>query len=316
MNMKKGRRIISAIILLCMIIGNITPIFATQVGEFKDIVNLGGCGNHVKYHKDGKDIIINNYLVGFYENAIFHPAYCVNYGIPGVDNDREYGVTVEDISSLANNQAIWRVLINGYPYKTPEEMGFGGDEYSAYLATKQAVFAVIDGRDVNNYHGMDDIGDYIVMKIKELVDIGRNGTQTYKDAVISISKVSEASVDNKNSQYISQVYSLNSEVDVSDINVALNTHSAPNGTFIADENNNAKTTFKKGEKFKVLVPKNNITGAINVEISAQGNCKTYPILYGKAPNTDLQNYVLTTDPYILATTRANFEYIPGRRNYN
>ena len=75
-------------------------------------------------------------------------------------------------------------------------------------------------------------------------------------------------------------------------------------------NNNAKTEFSKGETFKVLVPRKNITDTINVQMSFDGKCKTYPILFGKAPNENVQDYLLTTDPFVMSTAKATMTYTP------
>ena len=97
---------------------------------------------------------------------------------------------------------------------------------------------------------------------------------------------------------------------MSTIKAVLNTSSAPKGTYLADINNNAKTEFTKGETFKVLVPRKNITNEINIQMSFDGKCKTYPILFGKAPNESVQDYLLTTDPFVMATARATMSYSP------
>ena len=75
--------------------------------------------------------------------------------------------------------------------------------------------------------------------------------------------------------------------------------------------NNAKTEFSKGETFKVLVPRKNITDKINVQMSFDGKCKTYPILFGKAPNENVQDYVLTTDPFVVSTAKSQMNYKPS-----
>lgn len=252
--------------------------------------------------------VLTHYVV-YNENGKQYPAYCLNVKLPGVNDTDSYGVEVQDMSQVANNQAVWRVLLNGFPYKTAQEMGLQND-YQAFAVTKQAVYSVLDNRNINNYFGANAIGTTMANKVRELALIGRNGTQTYQDPVISMNAISNVGVDSKDSNYVSQTYSVDSQVNMKDIKVIINGQSAPAGTKITDENNNEKTTFNKGERFKVLVPRKNITSEISVQFSANGQCEAYPILFGKAPNSNLQNYVLTTDPYVLSTARGTMSYKP------
>ncbi|MCI8636607.1 MAG: Cys-Gln thioester bond-forming surface protein, partial [Clostridia bacterium] len=285
-------------------------VFAAQIGEIKDIVSLGECGNDLKYtNSEGVTMEVLTHYVVYNENGKQYPAYCLNVNLHGVDDNDSYGVEVGDMSQIANNQAVWRVLLNGFPYKSATEMGLDND-YQAFAVTKQAVYSVLDGRDTNRYFGTTDAGNRMANKIRELANIGRNGTQTYTDPVISATANSQAGVDNKDSKYVSQTFTVNSSVNMKDIQIILNGASAPEGTKITDINNNVKTTFNRGEQFKVLVPRINIREEINIQFSISGQCETYPILFGKAPNANLQNYALTTDPFILSTARGNMQYKP------
>lgn len=214
------------------------------------------------------------------------------------------------MSQIANNQMVWRVLLNGFPYKSASEMGLP-DDRSAFAVTKQAVYSVLDGRDTSRYSGVDELGNLMADKVRELVDIGRNGTQTYQDPVINVSTISPAGVDSIDSNYISQTFNVSSEVNMKDINVILDTFSAPEGTKVTDINNNERTNFNKGENFKVLVPRENIKEEITVQFTLSGQCETYPILFGKAPSENVQDYVLTTDPFVVSTAKSQMNYKPS-----
>lgn len=305
---EKTKKIVCSILLLMITLSSFSQVFAVEIGSTQDIVNKGICPANIWYRKNGVSIGVLTHMVGFYEDGQFRPSYCLNKNLPGVDDETQYGVVVEDMNNIPNFEELWRVLVNGYPYKTPQEMGLQ-DEFDAFMATKQAVYRVIDGEPAD-YFAKDERGNKIVAKIKELVDIGRNGTQTYKDPVINVNATTKSGIDNINKEYISQTFVADSQVDMSTIKAVLNTSSAPKGTYLADINNNAKTEFAKGEKFKVLVPRKNITNEINIQISFDGKCKTYPILFGKAPNESVQDYLLTTDPFVMATARTTMSYSP------
>lgn len=310
MKSKKSQKIISSILLIFMIVSQFGGVFATSVGQVEDLVSLGECGRDLLYRSNQgvTGDVITHYVV-YHENGRSYPAYCLNVNLHGVDDNDNYGVEVQDMSQIQNNQAVWRVLLNGFPYKSAAQMGLEND-YQAFAVTKQAVYSVLDGRDTNRYSGATAIGNVMANKIRELADIGRNGTQTYQDPVVTANPITSAGVDAKDNTCVSQTYAVNSSVNMKDIKIILNSASAPEGTKIVDENNNAKTTFNKGDKFKVLVPRRNITQDINVEFSISGQCEVYPVLFGKAPNSNLQNYALTSDPFILSNGRGTMYYKP------
>ncbi len=310
MKINKSKKIISALILIFMIASQLGGVFAASIGETKDLVSLGECARHLKYrNSQGVDTLIITHYIVYNENGKQYPAYCLNVNLPGIE-ESDYDVVVEDMNQIANNQMVWRVLLNGFPYKSPQEMGLP-DEQSAFVVTKQAIYSVLDGRDTNRYSGADEIGNIMANKVRELVDIGRNGTQTYQDPVVTTNAITNAGVDNIDNKYISQTFNVTAQVNMKDIKIILNGESAPTGTKVTDENNNEKTTFNQGENFKILVPRENITSDINVEFSVSGQAETYPILLGKAPNENVQDYVLTTDPFVLSTTRGTMTYKPN-----
>lgn len=199
------------------------------------------------------------------------------------------------IDSLMDDVRIWRVVMNGYPYKTPAEMGVENTD-DAFVATKQAIYRIIDGQDPSTlYNGADERGRKIKDAIVRLVDIGRNGTETPADAQVSVNAQGDF-VQDSNSNYYSQTYSVSSAVDMSTYTVT-NIAGFPEGTVVTDVNNNPKTTFNGGENFKILVLKDKLTTDIDGIVSVQAKCKTYPVFYGKTPNEAWQNYLVTFDPY-------------------
>lgn len=313
MKNKKVQKITSSFVLIFMILSQfitvLNPVLAATIGDVVDIVSLGECGRDLLYQKDTGVItsVITHHVV-YNENGKQYPVYCLDVTLPGVDSeDDSYGVTVGSMDQIANNQAVWRVIMNGFPYKTAAEMGLQTDG-QAFQVTKQAIYCVLGQKDPNRYYGKGDIGKAQANKVKELANIGLNGTQTYTDPVITTTATTTAGTDNINSNYISQTFVIDSSVNAKDIKVILDTTSAPEGTIVTDTNNNAKSTFNKGESFKILIPRANARGEINVNYSVSGQCESYPILMGKAPNTSLQDYALATDPYILSNARGTMTY--------
>lgn len=294
------------LLLFTTLFSNFSQVQAVEVGQKVEIVNLGECDRNVKYRQDnGVYSYIITHYVGYYENGVFHPAYCLEVSKPGVDDTLSYDVTVQE---AIQNEAVWRVLKHGYPYAGT--LGLD-NEMDAFFATKQAIYRVLDGGDVGRYQGANDRGNRIVAKIQELVDIGRNGTETRQDPVINISTVKNASVDDVDSNYISQVYKVDSPINSKDIRIYINGEQAPAGSKLTDMNNNEKEVFQKGEQFKVIVPRKNITDKISIDIAATGSVETFPVFYTESPNDAWQDYAIVSDPFVLTTTSSKMEYEPS-----
>lgn len=290
-------------ILLTTLLSSFLQVFAVNVGDKVEIVNLGECEKHVKYKFDnGVLAYVKTHYVGYYENGIFRPAYCLNIEKAGVSDTLSYDVTIQE---AMQNPAVYRVLLKGYPYAG--NLGFS-DEKDAFFVTKQAIYRVLDGGDTSRYQGADEIGNRMADKIRELVDYGRNGTETRRNPVLNITTIKNASVDDKDSNYISQVFRVDSPINSKDIKIYMNGSQAPSESKLTDMNNNEKTDFAKGEQFKVLVPRKNITKDVSIDITATGNVETYPVFYTTAPNDAWQDYAIVSDPFVFTTTNAKMTY--------
>lgn len=71
------------LILFTTLFSAFSQVQAVNIGEKVEIVNLGECERHVKYQQnDGIFKYIITHYVGYYENSVFHPAYCLNKDLP------------------------------------------------------------------------------------------------------------------------------------------------------------------------------------------------------------------------------------------
>ena len=70
MKRKVGQKIISSVLLLFMIVSQFGSAFAAQIGETKDLVSLGECGNDLKYtNSQGATVVVLTHYVVYKENA-------------------------------------------------------------------------------------------------------------------------------------------------------------------------------------------------------------------------------------------------------
>jgi len=185
----------------------------------------------------------------------------------------------------------------GYPYKTPAELNVE-NKYDAYIATKQAIYCVLYDYDVENvYRGVDERGENIKKAIKKIVKKAKEETQTQEAPLIKFNKEGKLVEDSINKAYYSQTYSVTSNVSMKSYTITSIANFTKN-TIITDMNSKEKENFKGKEKFKVLIPKKEVSNEsdINGTIYATMKCETYPVFYGKK-NSKLQPYALTYDTY-------------------
>lgn len=247
------------------------------------------------------------------DNGITRIAYCVNPDLKGIGyiSGEVVGYDVE-IKNLLSDNKLWRALVNGYPYNSPESMGVETDD-DAYLATKMAIYAIMRGNTENDIRtlyrpGKDKVegqsleeierrGTKVIETICKLINIGYNGTETIQsNDIFKIEKDSEFLKDSLNKNYYSQKLKIKSKVECKEYYIK-NISNFPAGTIITDIDGNQKYSFKGGEEFKLMVPKTSIMENINGTIEINGICKTYPIYYSECKNGNYQNYLLCCDSF-------------------
>lgn len=250
------------------------------------IQQIGSATHHLKYN--GRYVQIS--VVGHYANGVFYPAYCLNHDLNGA----EHGAYNVSISQILDNDAVWRVVTNGYPYKTAAEMGLQED-FDAFAVTKMAIYCVTGQSDLNAFSAdaNDGTAQAMLGVLRNLVNIGFNGQGSQAQGTLSAHK--EGEVEDAG-DYYSQRFSVGSGVGLANYTI---THIAnfPSGSYVANMAGGAQNTFGAGEQFKIMIPKSAFSSDVNGNIYIAGKTKTYPIFYGMSGNPALQDYVVTYDPY-------------------
>lgn len=250
------------------------------------IQKIGDAPHHLKYN--GHYVQIS--VVGHYANGTFYPAYCLNHSLTGA----EAGAYDVSINQIYNNDAVWRVVVNGFPYKTAAQMGLQSD-FDAFAVTKMAVYCVLGQSNLAGFtaDANDGTAQAMLGKLHKLVNLGINGQGSQTQGTLSAGKVGELS---EEGNYYSQRFVANSGVGLANYTIT-NISGFPEGTFVANLNGGAQNTFGQNEQFKLMIPKSGFTSDINGNIYLTGKSTTYPILYGESRNPATQDYVVTYDPY-------------------
>lgn len=245
-------------------------------GQYDDYLrweDIGIIFNYVVYKKDGKE----------------YPAYCLNKDLEGATVGNNCSVSV---NKLLTDVKVWRTIINGYPYKTYEELGCKSKE-EAYIATKQAVYCAIYNRDVSTYNATDERSNRVLKALKQIVKNAENSKEVKASANLTIKQENNKwEVDETNKKYVSKTFSVtgNSSINFYKIEIV---QKEIEGILIVGEDNKEKQSFKSNEKFKVLIPIQNMIKQGEITIKASGEVATKPILYGSAKKDGFQDYALT-----------------------
>lgn len=288
---KKARKTGIVLIFLALNLLGITNISNAQTINSANVYAVSDCGKLLTY----KGIIVKAGYVEYINNGEHYPAYCLDKTKPGVQGS---GYTVS-VTDAIKDVGLWKIIINGYPYKSCNELGTANKE-EAFLATKQAVYCYIHGNNINDYAPIGEAGNRTLNAMRKILQDANNSKENMISSTITINKnISKWEQDTKEPEYLSKLYSISAGAQIENYKIKLTNKTGENlgGIKLTDENNNEKTEFKPNEKFKILVPLKNIKQDGEIKIEVQTKIKTKPILYGKAPNSNYQDYALTASSY-------------------
>ena len=118
------------------------------------VKTIGTADYHLKYYIKSEDRYgyYRTILAGYEgEDGTTYPAYCLDRALPG-NEEKSYYVTIDEV---LDNDAIWRIIKNGYPYKKAKDFGLE-DDYDAYVITKFAIYCVLGQTKLEYFKAEDD----------------------------------------------------------------------------------------------------------------------------------------------------------------
>lgn len=242
------------------------------------------------------------------EDGKEYPAFCANPNKGGVENFAAKNYDV-DVDGLDKDPHVWGAITNGYPYKTPAELGVK-NAYEAYYITKMAVWAIVHDNysNLNDWKANGSQNNHVEKAMKALVAKGRANTAVYPTWLAVNPKSTTVSVDEKDSNYISQTYTLKSNVDIKSYRVVIDGN-VPAGAKVTDVSNKEKTEFFGSElTFKVLIPKDSPKGEFRVLVKSKLENKS--VLFGVAHDEKKQNYYVSPLPSYNGDSWAQLAYAP------
>ena len=267
-----------------------------------NIYSIGDCGSLLTY----KGITVKVSYVQYIQDGVEYPAYCMDKTKPGAETT-PYTVSIQ---SAIQDVGLWRRIINGYPYKTIQELGVANKE-EAFTATKQAIYCYIHGNNPDDYGAIGEAVERTLNAMKKIINDAQNSSETKISSTITINKnMEEWKQDENEKNYLSKTYMISAGATVEKYKIIITKENGQDlgGIKLTDINNQEKTEFAPNEKFKILIPIKNMTEAGSFNIQVEAKVKTKPVLYGTAPNSGYQDYALTAATYEDGIGRVQDEY--------
>lgn len=273
-------------IVTCVL--NIVTIKTFANIDKKNLYSKGDCGRLLKKG----DTVVKTYVVVYNQDGKEYPAYCLDKNKAGVDDSINYDVTLDGV---IKNVYIWKAITNGYPYKTPEEMGCNtvGEDF---MATKMAVYSVLYNYTINDFSPIGEAGTRTWNALNNILLKVNDGENTQISSNLSIVEESTEWKENTNMPgCISKDFYVKPDGPMNTYNIVK--EKVTEGTIITDINDIPRQEFKSNEKFRVTMPINELSDGGNIKIKAFANVETKPIFVGRAPNTNNQDYAITGITY-------------------
>lgn len=300
----KIKKILSILIILITIIMGLS-IYSKDVKAATYLIeeaNLYSKEELVCFRYQGTKIGVE--FVVYEKDGIEYPAYCLNKNLPGVTTEEGYKVQVD---KLVNNNKIWRAVVNGYPFKTPAQLGCNSNA-EAFAATKMAVYDAMYNYDWDDFEGMNAQGNRIITAAEKISKLARSSSETKPIAIVDINETSEGwKIDNIDSKYISREFEVACNLQYDKYSLKVN-NSGIGNIKIVDGNNEEKNELKNGENFKVLIPISELDKSGEIEIEVVADVKTRPILYGESGDSSKQSYALAAGDYEFENAKIRIKY--------
>ena len=109
-------------------------------------------------------------------------------------------------------------------------------------------------REPSEYTAIGEAGERTLDALTRIVEAARNSSAVKVSSELVIkSDNSLWQIDSINNQYISQTFSVQAGGTINSYEAIIEGE-VPEGTILTDVNNNVVSSFKSGEKFKILIP--------------------------------------------------------------
>ena len=212
-------------------------VVATQL-DSANIYMVGDCGSLLRY----KGVEVKVSYVQYTYEGVNYPAYCLDKTKPGAEN----GAYTVSVNSMIQDVGLWRRIINGYPYKSIEELGVANKE-EAFTATKQAIYCYIHGNNPADYTPIGEAGERTLRAMHQIIAQAQSSSETKISNYIELKDEDvNWKVDDIEKNYISKVFSILSDAQIQDYSIYFQENTI-DGIKITNLRNTLKNEFKPDE---------------------------------------------------------------------
>lgn len=182
-------------------------------------------------------------------------AYCLSPDLNSPNGD--------DLPEIGrDNDFVYRVLLYGYPQKTPAELGVSTKE-EAYYATQLAIWIVSKKIEIADSKPENQ---QVYNLVKQLVEKASKGTEV-QETYLNVIPTGKQTVEQNGEYFETNLYRSQSN-SVSGV-YSVQMEGAPEGAKIINEQGEKKNEFSMEEKFKVMIPKNATSGNFKIRVNAK-----------------------------------------------
>ncbi|PGO78214.1 adhesin [Bacillus cereus] len=188
------------------------------------------------------------------KNADGQIAYCLVYGKKSPDG--------QDLPEIGRtDDVVYRVLLNGYPQKTPEQLGVSTWQ-QAHYATQVSIWIALGQLSADDLQ----FKDAEVERATKAITYAADHTGDTQDVYMNVKPADKQEAKLNGEYFETTTYTVETNAKKGEYKVQMN--QAPAGTRIVTEQGEAKETFQLGEKFRVQVPKSSKSAELSLKISA------------------------------------------------
>lgn len=274
----KIHRIKVYIMLMSMILTVINPIYAIENKSTKVYCRIDP-KMYIRYYGNPQP----NYEYFYYNNGEELPAYCINLGMKGAEEEKD-GYLVNTNSNISD-YILKSIVLNCYPYKTIQELGLTTRE-EAKFASQFAIWIYTANLNIDYIQPILNANQNVVEAIKNIYYSGINNQK--KSIELNSSEQDVELINNE--YYYTKIISANT---IENIEISTNQKQV--------------LIQKLDNAYKVCVPVNIVDKLYNLELSIRNKEKV--VLYGNSTKEGYQDVVLTAKEILgeISTYRVTFE---------
>ncbi|MEK4419157.1 VaFE repeat-containing surface-anchored protein [Bacillus sp. FSL K6-0268] len=188
------------------------------------------------------------------KNASGQIAYCLVYGLKSPN-----GTDLPEVGRT--DDVVYRVLLNGYPQKTPEQLGVSTWQ-QAHYATQLSIWHALG--QINT--GELQFKDAAVEQATKAITYAADHTGDTQDVYMNVQPTDKQEATLHGEYFETTTYAVETNAKKGEYKIQL--QEAPAGTRVVTEQGEAKETFQLGEKFRVQVPKSSKSAELSLRVTA------------------------------------------------